>query len=125
MDQGLGELEKIERNIDAVREVESLYLAVLFYGFFPPVLLSVSFSLARGWDASVLIALAFGIGAFWSAQLVYIALLSIELYLAMKRAFLIGKTTRQDALTIALLVLLISLLSLVSVLSLKVLGLGP
>ncbi|MCC5999058.1 MAG: hypothetical protein LM573_08265 [Thermofilum sp.] len=64
MDQGLGELEKIERDIDAVRGVESLYLAVLFYGFFPSVLLSVSFSLARGWDASVLIALAFGIGAF-------------------------------------------------------------
>jgi hypothetical protein len=125
MDQGLGELEKIERGIDAVRGVESLYLAVLFYGFFPSVLLSVSFSLARGWDASVLIALAFGCGAFWSALLVYVALLSIELYLAVKRAFLIRKTTRGDAFAIALFAFLIFLLSLVSVLPLKVLGLGP
>jgi hypothetical protein len=60
----MGELEKIEKDMDAVRGIEDLYLAVLYYGFFPSVLLSVSFSLARGWDASVHIALAFGCGVF-------------------------------------------------------------
>jgi hypothetical protein len=125
MDRKQGELEKIEKDMDAVRGMEGLYLAVLYWGFLPLTLLMVSFSLARGWDAFILVALAFGFGAFWSALLVYVALLSIELCLSVKRAFLTGKITREGALTIALLVFLISLLSLASVLSLKVLGLGP
>lgn len=117
------ELERIEKNIDIVTEIAILYMAVLSWGVFPLMLLMTSFSLARGWDTAVFFALDFGLGAFWFALLVYIALLSIGLYFAVKGVLLIGKITLQDALSITLDAFFIFLSSLASILFLKLMEL--